>query len=458
MLFNTKPSFHGKTFFALIFLLYLVPSFIQFEYTAQKNIAGIHIGLPFTQSGDEPHYYITLYSLVNDHDFFLTNNYDNAFFRNGSDLGLKRFDVSDRHTRLFDSINKTIINIPFVNSTHLNISYVPSEGSDMKEISGHPTGLPFFAFLFLWPFRHTTVLEHLSIYLTLLFSLLGIYAFYELMIFYHNDERKAQLFTIVLVLGTQYWHYSKTFWAEPYLASFLAISWYLIVVKKSSLHHFVSGFLLGFGFLMKYPFLLAILPFYIYFLLNSLKNKKIEYAQVISFSVPLAFCFASILYLNYFFTGNILAFNQAGAVYFVNPLKGMFNWLFNPVFGLLTYAPILIIALFGIRNFWKKNKIHCITTALLITLSFLFWTAYGVTQTGAGGYSARYLVPLIAFFVLFCSFSNWEKSRILSVIFYVLLIVSFVIQFLASFAYPAFIGYSIFTSLEKIVTFIMKIF
>ncbi|MBI4140398.1 hypothetical protein HY485_01030 [Candidatus Woesearchaeota archaeon] len=225
------------------------------------------------QTGDEPHYYITLYSLVNDNDFFLTNNYNNAHYDNGSDLGLKKHNTFERHTRLFNSLNKTIINIPFIDATHLNASYFPSRDSSMKEISGHPIGLPLFAFIFLWPFRNTPALEHLSIYLTLFFSLAGISAFYSLMLFYHQNRQKAGLFTLILALGTQYWHYSKTFWAEPYLSSFLIIAWYLVVVKKSTSSYLLSGFLLGFGFLIKYPFLLTILPFYFYFILISIMDR-----------------------------------------------------------------------------------------------------------------------------------------------------------------------------------------
>lgn len=441
-----------KIVIAVVLILYLVPTLIQFEYNEQGTINKIYIGLPHTQTGDEPHYYITLYSLVNDHDIFLTNNYNNAFYRNGSDLGKKKWSYFNRHTRLFYSENKTIVSIPFLNKTNLDLSYVPQEKSEVKEISGHAQGLPFFAFLFLWPLKNTPLLEAAAIYMTLVFSFLGLWAFYKIMMHYHNDEQKALLFTLILALATQYWHYSKTFWAEPYLASFLIISWYLVVVKKTYWSYLLSGFLLGFGFLMKYPFLLTIFPFYLYFSLVSMKNKKIEYIPFLSFSIPLAFCFASILYLNYSLTGDMLAFNQIGAVHFVNPLKGIINWLFNPTFGLFTFSPVLLFACFGIKNFLKKNKEQVVVLGLSLGMYSLFWMAYIVAQEGAGGYSARYLVPLIPFFMLLCSFSNAENSRY-KVLFYILISVSLLINVLAAVAYPAFTGYAIITSFEKLVRF-----
>ncbi len=439
-----------KRIFLLIFLLYFIPTGIQFAFTEQNTIAGIYLGLPIMQTGDEPHYYITLYSLVNDGDIFLTNNYNAALYRNGSDLGSKNWNSSNRHTRLFNSVNKSVMNIPFKDKTNLNLEYLPSENDEIKEISGHPLGLPLFAFLFLWFLKHTPFLEHAAIFFTLIFSLLGIWAFYKLLLFYHTEEKKALLFTLVFAFATQYWHYAKTFWAEPYLASFLIMSWYLVAVKKTGGAYIFGGFLLGVGFLMKYPFLMVIFPFYLLFL----SEKKFK--ESLLFSTPILLCFMSALSLNYYLTGNFFQFNQAEAVQFVFPLIGIIQWLLNPVFGLLPFSLILLFSIFGVKKFWQKNKIHCFCLASILCLYFLFWAAYIVSQNGGGGYSARYIVPLIPFFVLFCSFSDAESSPhfFIRYSFYILLIFSLVINLFAAFAYSAFTGYSLVVSLQKIVDFL----
>lgn len=432
--------FRKRTFVYVLLLLYIIPFFIQAKYSDEGRITGLFLGLPTTQTGDEPHYYITLYSLVNDGDIFLTNNYNNAFFRNGSDLGRKKLSYENRHTRIFDTPNKRIISMPFIDETRLNLSYVPAEDSKVKEISGHPIGLPIFAFIFLWPFTNTSFLEHVAIFLTLVFSLLGILAFYRIMMFYHKNEKKTILFTALFAFATQYWHYSKTFWAEPYLASFAIISWYLIIVQKT---YFIPGLLLGFGFLMKFPFALVILPFISY-----LAYKR-QFKSLMIFSAPLSLSLASALYINYYFTNNIFAFNQVDAVSFIFPLHGIYNWLFSSSFGLLTFSPVLIFSLLGIKELWKKNKEQTIVIVSTILLYFLFWTSYIIAQNGVGGYSARYLLPIIPFLTIFCSFYNFEKSKIKQ-LFYVLLTVSLVINFCASFFYPAFTGYSISISFGKI--------
>lgn len=441
-----------KLVFFTIMLLYITPIFLQYQYTEDNTIQGIFLGLPIMQTGDEPHYYITLYSLVNDRDIFLTNNYNNALYNEGNDLGTKNWDYYNRHTQLFNSVNNSVINFPFINETHNDLQYIPQEHSKIKEISSHSMGLPFFAFLFLWPVNNTPFLEHAAILFTAIISFFGIYAFYKLLLFYHQEEKKALLYLFIFTCATQYWHYTKTFWTEPYLVNLLIISWYLVVAKKTVWTSLLSGFLLGVGFLMKYPFLLIIFAVYFFFL-----SQK-RFKEGLFFSIPLMFCVISTLLLNYYLTGNFFEFNQAEAVQFVFPLNGLIQWVINPVFGLFTFSPILFFSFFGIKNFWQKYSIQTLYLLGAIVPYFLFWAAYIVSQTGGGGYSARYLVPLIPFFVILCSFSDAEKSPNIFIrwTFYTLIAFSFMINFLAAFAYPAFTGYPLLLSLKKIIFFLLS--
>lgn len=439
---------HKKTLFIIIILAYLLPTFIQPIYSENNKVIGTRIGFPGMQSGDEPHYYITLYSIINDGDIFLTNNYNNALYKQGHDLGKKRFTIFDRHTRIFDAKNKTVTSFNFSDG-HINLRQVPEENTCITEVSGHPIGLPIFAAVFLWSFKNTPALEHLTIYLTLLFTIISLFAFYNLLMFYHKSTNIATIFTGVLAFGTQYWHYSKTFYAEPYLASFLVIIWYLLIVKKQ---YFIPGTLLAFGFLIKYPFILLSIPT-LMFLIYKLTIHQLKIKNVIAFLSPQIVSFVLVLYVNYFLTGSFLHFNQAEAVHFIISLKGIFNWLFNPSFGLFTFSPILIFAFVGVKNLWNKNKIHSACIMVTILFYFLFWAFYAPTQNGAGGYSARYLLVIIPFLVLLASFGK-NKNKLVKNIFVSLFIVSVIINSLAAFAYPAFQGYQLHVSLLKIARYI----
>ena len=399
------------------------------------------------QTGDEPHYYITLYSLINDEDIFLTNNYNNAFYKALPDLGTKQTTPTNRHTRLFDSQKRTIQNIPFVNKTDINLSVIPPEDSYIKEVPGHPIGLPLFAYFFLWPLKNTPQLEHFAILLTTSFTLVGLFFFYKLLLIYHKNEKTALVFTTTLALATPYWHYSKTFWSEPYLASIMIISWYFLVLQK---RQFIPGLLLGFSFLMKYTTLLIIIPLTIY---TYIQNRK-KLLNIIFFTLPLLISAFFSLGLNYAFTTHPLQFNQAVGVQFMNPLSALVRWFFSPTFGLFTFSPILILSILGIQNYRKTVPLSFLIIASSSTAYVLFWSSYIVSQFGGGGYSARYLIPIIPFFVLIMSFMSLTKNN--KKLFYLLFLISVIINFLAAFAHPAFTGYSLFESINKIFNFLYK--
>ncbi len=451
-----------KSVFFFIVLFYLFAAFVQFSFTQTNEIDGMYFGLPIMQTGDEPHYYATLYSLVNDHDFYMTNNYNNALLENGGDLGTKQLPLFDRHTRLYDSAEKTVTDIPFIDETHLDLSKIPQGDSVIKEIPGHPLGLPFFAFLFLWPLKNTAFLEHAALFLTLFFSVLALYFFYKTLLYYHMDEKKALLYTFILACATQYWHYSKTFWAEPYLASFVILSWYLLLVKKTWWSSLLAGTLLGFGFLMKYPFVLIIFSFFLwlFFACWQKENRKNAMKNFFLLCIPLLTSLLVVFYLNSFLTGTIFGFNQADAVHFVLPFGAIIRWLFDPTFGLFLFSPVLILGIVGTFSLWKERRYEMLTFSVGFLLYFLFWTSYIVSQYGGGGYSARYLLPILPFLVILLSFSGFETSnrKTLKSLFYMLLVVSFLINTLAAFAYPAFSGYSFVVSLEKIFSFIKDFF
>lgn len=76
-----------KLFILIILLLYLLPLFIQVSFDEEFHLEEVYIGLPGVLSGDEPHYLVVTTSLINDHDIYVENNYDNAYYNAGCDVG-----------------------------------------------------------------------------------------------------------------------------------------------------------------------------------------------------------------------------------------------------------------------------------------------------------------------------------------------------------------------------------
>src|SRR3989344_3494447 len=228
----------------LIFLMYFLPTLFQIQIDNQMHIKGFYIGLPGVLSGDEPHYLVTTTSLINDHDFYIDNNYDNAYYLGGCDAGHHYLNNTgpfvDRHIKLLNPLTKDVVLID--PATRQNISICEGKLSTMyrscanatyRQIPHTPIGLPIFSAIFLWPLKGTCLIESGAIYLGVLLSFIGIILFYLICLYHLNEyyikakEKKnkaikslsgirlkytALAFTAIFALGTQYWNYSKTYY------------------------------------------------------------------------------------------------------------------------------------------------------------------------------------------------------------------------------------------------------
>ncbi len=453
-IFQQKPQRVVLYAFIGLFIFYTIPTIIQPEYDNDLHITRFYLGLPGVLSGDEPHYLVATTSLVNDHDYYVENNYENAYHYGGCDLGFRYRNTTNPtippHAQLVDPVKR--IALPTIeNKTHeenVQVMYEQYNVTTVRWVSNRPIGLPFFSSIFLWPLKDTCFIEHGAIYLSVMISIIGIIFFYLISLHYareyiaeqdkeiqNNESEKKSIilalsFTYIFAFATQYWHYSKAYFPEPYVATFLLMSYYLFFIKKQS---FLPGFLIALGYSIKSPFgmYLVLFPFA---LLVRTEWKRCCYF-VLGTILPLI----AVFYYNWSLSGNIFYSAQAGALSFGNYVYGIFVWLFHPIFGLLPFTPFLIFSLLGFSTLWKKNKQDFFNLSIVIFPYFFFWAFYKLTQTGPGGYSARYLVPLLGFLVLLSMI--WyihNKNKILQILFLILVGISFLINIQAAFLYPLF--------------------
>ena len=440
--------------FLPIFFLYILPTFIQPEYDTDLHLIRFNLGLPGVISGDEPHYLVATTSLINDHDYYVENNYENAYHSGGCDLGFRYRNTTNPtippHIQLVDPIKH--IALPTIsNKTHeenVQIMYEQYNATTVRWVSNRPVGVPFFSSIFLWPLKDTCFIEHGVIYLSVMISIIGIIFFYLISLFYarkyifeqnkeveNNENEKKSIitalcFTYIFAFATQYWHYSKTYFPEPYIATFLLMSYYLFFIQKQST---LPGFLIALGYSMKSPFGMYLVLFPMALLVRK------EWKRCCYFVLGTLLPLGGVLYYNWSLSGNIFYSAQAGALSFGNYAYGIFVWLFHPMFGVIPSAPFLIFSIFGLYNLWRKNKESFFNLSIIIFPYFFFWAFYKLTQVGPGGYSARYLVPLLGFFVLLSMI--WyihNKNKVLQILFFVLVSISFIINLQAAFLYPLF--------------------
>jgi hypothetical protein len=449
--------------FVLIALLYFLPTLLQVSFDDELRVEGFYLGFPGVLSGDEPHYFVTTTSLINDHDLYIDNNYDNAYLNGTCDVGFRFTNNTDkfmRHVRLFNPEEKAISRKnPYNREEGTTYEEDVAEFlethnvSSYHEIPSRPLGLPVLSAIFLWPLADTCLIEHGAIYITLLFSFIGIIFFFMIALHYVEKWNKteienktlAMIFTFFFTLCTQYWHYSKTYVVEPYLVVFLIVAFYLFFIKE---HNILPGFLLAAGFSMKYPFAMY-LVFFAGFLLLRRKWKRL--LLFILGSVPII---GSILIYNVYTTGSIFLARSEYLSIFDNVSLGMLRTIIDPTFGILPFTPFLLFAIFGAYVLYKRDRDLFMIFSFLIIPYFFFWSGFALTPVGAGGgYSSRYTLPIIPFLVLLCGIWFMQSTRKKQkIVFICLAVLSCIINMQAAFLYPLFWNSPPWILAEKIMT------
>ena len=209
---------------ALVVLTFLVATTVHAP-SDEKEMRGLpslrwgqfSMGLPRVLSGDSPHYLVAVNSLVEDGDFDLRNNYDQAL---GGD-----WDAGWRFRRV--EIDR-----------HVDVD---SRG---RELGTHS---PFFAMLlafFAWPLAGTLWVEPLCVWLTCTAGLVAV-----LFMGQRLGRLRYRNSTVVVfaALASPLLCYSRDIWTEPWIAAI----WMALLSARNEKAKFLLGFL---GTLIKYPF------------------------------------------------------------------------------------------------------------------------------------------------------------------------------------------------------------
>ena len=342
--------------FILIAAIYLLASFVHgpidaevLEGTPHVRFGPIAIAPPMVLSGDSPHYLVVINSLIKDRDFDVSNNYDQAR-EGGLDAGVRfRGRKLDRH--------------------------VCTDASG-RQYGNHS---PFFGLLLaplLLPFAGTFWVEPISIWLTLLSSLAGIWLFGVWLKELGLSEEQRIRAMILLSLATSLLCYSRDLWTEP----FVLLCWILLLFSTNTWVLVLAGLL---GTLIKYPF--AVVPFAMG--LVALKRKQFQQALANILSAcggiliaigTIQWIFRDVDHFSLLHSGRHRGFDL--------PFDGIAGLLLGPETGLLLFFPFLAWALFRRTDNW---------CAMIPAMLFFMVHASYQGWHGGTGFSARYLVPLL---------------------------------------------------------------
>lgn len=385
------PELRDRMALGLIIAALLLPLIF-----ASSHVSGtFHLGLPRVHSGDEPHYLVTLNSLLLDGDLNLAKNY--SAVHEGAGQAGKYFAGTplDDHTVWLENgqlrrWSKVYECDPAKWDHDAHGHLVPrlragqtSPSPGHVEYSIHPPGLALLLAPLLFPFRGTTLVEPLAIVCSTLAIISAMFLFRALVMYFEPRMRVANLITAATFLGTPAWHYGRTLFNEPYLLLF-AVGAFSLALRGRSL--LVPGMLIGVGMLMKPPFLLLAIPIG----LMLLWEKKMRAVAV--FAMPLAVSTAFILWFNFHIFGSPWRAPQkfeTGSF-----LTGASGLLFSWNHGCLLSAPALLVALLAWPSFYRAHTREALVLIGGASLYFCLFSFF-ITWNGGDCYGPRYLVPVL---------------------------------------------------------------
>jgi hypothetical protein len=243
----------------------------------------------------------------------------------------------------------------------------------------------------------------------------------------------------MLALATPLASYSAWFFSEPLGTVFLIGAAAALFsddadIPVSNRRAAAAGALLGVAIWVRPTHVVAAMAFLIALYVRD-RARAITPAIVLSTSVGLAG--AAYLWRNNYLFGSFFNFGYPPAAEggkalntFNTPFfTGLFGYLFSPGKSIFIFAPAILLAIFGWRRLWRKNR-GLATVALLAPVFYILFFATYTQWEGGYCYGPRYLVPAITLLALALGPALEGTGRWVRVSAILLFIAGFVVQVL----------------------------
>jgi hypothetical protein len=261
------------------------------------------------------------------------------------------------------------------------------------------------------------------------FALLGLWHFREILKKLGKDHHTANFLMLCLATGTIFWKYVVTDFSEVTQISLLLGAIHSYINKECPKRWFFVSAYLSLLILLKLVYVVVLPPFVVLALIEGSKQKKIikNLVQGASF---LTFASLFLMVLNWFRFGNILesGYGTAQSAFSFNYLQRDFlDYLISFDRGLFPYSPILLVTLFGLREFFKRDK-KIFFLIVTISASLLLLTASWVGWKGGYCWGNRNIVPIVPLIALGWGYLKLNNCWLHKNIFTFLLVLSLCVQ------------------------------
>ncbi len=307
---------------------------------------------PRALSGDSPHYLVAVNSLVEDADFDLKNNYDQAL-RGDWDAGsrFRRFRI-DRH--------------------------VDVDGRG-RELGTHSFFFAALLAFFAWPLAGTPWVEPLCVWLTCTAALVAVLFMAQRL---GRSRSRDSAVLVFAALASPLLCYSRDVWTEPWIAAI----WMALLSARDGRVRFLLGFL---GTLIKFPF--AVVPVAMG-IVHCLKGRYRSGCTLLgSGLLSVATVLITVQWMFQDVADHRSLFHSGVHAGFRISLEGAVGLLIDPANGLLIFFPIFL---------WSYRCLRESSTQWLPVLAFFGVHAFYADWMGGTGFSSRYLVPMIPILIV----------------------------------------------------------
>jgi hypothetical protein len=208
----------------------------------------------------------------------------------------------------------------------------------------------------------------------------------------------------MLALASPLAAYSAWFFSEPLATVFLVGAAAALFTGDADIpvskgRAALAGILLGAAIWVRPTHVLAAAVFLIALYV---RDRKSSFTAVAVLSAIVGFAGAAFLWRNSYLFGSFFNFGYPPAAEggkalntFNTPFfTGLFGYLFSPGKSIFIFAPAVLLAIFGWRSLWRKNR-GLATVALLTPIVYILFFATYTQWEGGYCYGPRYLLPAL---------------------------------------------------------------
>ncbi len=382
---------------AVTFILVFIPHCFDKPLRGEK----IHVGLPHVLNGDEPHYLLSINSLVYDGDLDLHNNYL-ASHHGSLQAGIRFAKKPLNHQTYFKLNGKQRSWIEFYDRWKWTIDSsgfpapVPivddiSQAAFSPEYSVHPPGMAFVLAPFIFFFKAVPFLiEPLSLALTGA-AVFFIFVFLSLLLRRFTPDRPAaDIVASIIVLGSPLWHYGRVLYTEAFLALF-AVAAFTMVIRYQK--YFFAGVFIGLGMLMKPFFIVLLAPLVLALLYHIFSSRRFfDLKKIVVIVAPAVVAAIVQMCLNKAMFGSYRNFCQVFE--FGNFFEGSTLLWVSTQRGIIWTCPLALLSLIAWPAFFRKFG----GDALALILGFAIYfsvIAINVCPSGGDVFGPRLIIPVL---------------------------------------------------------------